>query len=76
MPHDPIGSNRSHVRIRVVDTLPAAEQQSESDRAGNVAGVGRAELLIVGHGRTIADGGERSENEKPLTLSKATTPDL
>jgi hypothetical protein len=56
VPHDPVGDNRSHVLIRVVDTLPAAEQQGESDRAGNVARVGGAELLIVGHRRTIADG--------------------
>jgi hypothetical protein len=42
MSHDPIGDDRSHVRIRVMDTLPAAELQSESDRVGNVAGVGGA----------------------------------
>jgi hypothetical protein len=45
MPHDPVGDNRSHVLIRVVDPLPAAEQQGESDRAGNVARVGGAELF-------------------------------
>jgi hypothetical protein len=64
MLHDAIGDNRSHVLIRVVDTLPAAEQQSESDRAGNVARVGGAELL-VGHGRRIAHGVEPNKNERP-----------
>jgi|SRR5580704_14238999 hypothetical protein len=36
MPDNAIGDNRSHVFIRVVDTLPAAEQQCESDRFGEV----------------------------------------
>ena len=36
MPDNAIGDNRSHVFIRVVDTLPAAEQQCESDRSGEV----------------------------------------
>jgi hypothetical protein len=25
MPHDPIGDNRNHLLVRIVDTLPAAE---------------------------------------------------
>ena len=36
MPNNAIGDNRSHVFIRIVDTLPAAEQQGESDRFGEV----------------------------------------
>jgi hypothetical protein len=73
MPHDPIGDNRSHVFIRVMDALPAAELQSESDRAGNVARVGGGELLIVGHYPTIPDGRERRKERKAqLTLRKAT----
>jgi hypothetical protein len=64
MSHDPIGDDCSHACIRVMDTLPAAKQQGESDRAGNVAGVCGAELLIVEHGRTMADERERSKNDK------------
>jgi hypothetical protein len=63
MSHDPIGDDRSHIRVGVVDALPAAELQSESDRAGDVARVSGAELLIVGHGRTIS-GRMRTEKEQ------------
>jgi hypothetical protein len=68
MSHDPIGDDCSHVCIRVMDTLPAAKQQGESDRAGNVARVGGAELPIVEHDRTIADERERSKNKQTTRM--------
>jgi hypothetical protein len=46
--HDPMGHNRRHVLIGVVDTLPAAELQSESNRAGNVATVGAGDFSSSG----------------------------
>jgi hypothetical protein len=46
-----------------MDALLAGEQERETDRVGDVAGVGRRELRVgLGHGPTIARSGEQIKN--------------
>jgi len=50
MPHDAVRRDRGHGPVRIVDPLPAAEQQRESDRVGDVVGIG-GRKFFVGHDR-------------------------
>ena len=65
MPHDPIGCDPRHERIAIMHALSPAELEGERDGVGEVCGIGRGELFIVGHRWTIAQGRERSKNESP-----------
>ena len=53
MPHDPIGRYRGRKRLGIMDALSAAEAEGECNALGEIARLGRLEV-VIGHGRTIA----------------------
>jgi hypothetical protein len=53
MPHDALRGNRGRHAVAVMDALPAGEQKRESDRGGDVAGVGGESQ---GDARTLRSG--------------------
>lgn len=63
MPQDVIGGNLRHKFVAFVKALSAVESEREADRIGDIFGIGRRELFVVGHLRTIARQRERSKNE-------------
>jgi hypothetical protein len=62
MSYNALGGYGRHVLVGLVDALPAFEPQRESDRIGEIFGIGRREVVGVGHDRTIARAGERNKN--------------
>ena len=61
MPHDPIGRYPRRECLGIMHALSAAKAEGECDALGEIAGLGRLEL-VIGHGRTIAARLERSKN--------------
>ena len=49
MPHDPIGRYPGRKCFGIMHALSAAEAEGECDALGEIAGLGRLEL-VIGHG--------------------------
>ena len=62
MPHDPIGRYPGGERLKVMHALSAAEAEGESDAFGEIAKLGRLEL-VLGHGPDDS-GAMRTEQER------------
>jgi hypothetical protein len=74
MSHDTLGGYGSHVLVGLMNALAALEFERESNGVGEVSRIGGCELLIVGHGHTIAPTRERSKNGVSKKKPRAVLP--